>query len=85
MIMNTMRRWKSLRSGKNNLMFREDSLEFRMHRWCLNRFNGMELSNNNAVAFLEEIFHAMGTDDLGRTSCETLELIPLSLLFEMHG
>jgi hypothetical protein len=35
-----------------------------MHRGCLNRLNRMELSNNTGVDFLEEIFHAMGTDDL---------------------
>jgi hypothetical protein len=32
MIMNTTRRRKSLRGGKNNLMCGKDSLEVRMHR-----------------------------------------------------
>jgi hypothetical protein len=85
MIMNTMRRKKSLRSGKNNLVFGENSLEVRMHRGCLNRVNRMELRNNTRVAFIDDIFHAMGTDDLKRTSCETLEVIPLSLMLELHG
>jgi hypothetical protein len=85
MIMNTTRRRKSLRSGKNSLVFGENSLEVRMHRGCLNRVNRMELRNNTGVAFLEEFFHAMGTDDLRRTNCETLEVIPLSLLLELHG
>jgi hypothetical protein len=65
MIMNTTRRQKSLRSGKNSLMFGEDRLEVKMHKGCLNRLNGMELRNNTRLAFLEEIFHAMGTDDSG--------------------
>jgi hypothetical protein len=39
----------------------------------------MELSINTRVAFLEEIFHAMGTDDIRRTNCETLEVIPVCL------
>jgi hypothetical protein len=64
MIMNTMRRRKSLRSEKNRLMFGEDSLEVRMHRGCLNYLNGMELSNYIEVTFIEDIFHVMGTDDL---------------------
>jgi hypothetical protein len=85
MIMNTTRRRNSLRSGKNSLMFGEDSLEVRMHRGCLNRLNRMELRNNTRVSFLEDIFHVMGTNDIRRTNCETLELIPLSLLLELHG
>jgi hypothetical protein len=43
MIMNTMRRRKSLGSGKNNLMFEEDGLEVLRHRGCLSGVNGMEL------------------------------------------
>jgi hypothetical protein len=85
MIMKTMRRHKSLSSGKYSLMFGEDSLEVRMHKGCLNRLNGMELRNNTGVVFLEDIFYAMGTDDLNRTNCETLELIPLSLMLELHA
>jgi hypothetical protein len=46
MIMNTMRRRKSLRGGKNSLMFGKESLEVRMHRGCLNGLNRMELSND---------------------------------------
>jgi hypothetical protein len=82
MIMNTTRRRKSFRSGKISFVFGEHSLEVRMHIGCLNCMNRMELINNTRVAFPEEIFHAMGTDDLRRTSCETLEVIPLFLLLE---
>jgi hypothetical protein len=85
MIMNTTIRRKALRGGKNNLVFGKDSLEVRMDRGCLNGLNRMELSNDTGVAFLEEIFHTMGTNDLRRTSCETLELILLSFLLELHG
>jgi hypothetical protein len=85
MIMNTKIRRKSLRSGKNNLIFGEDSLEVRVHRGCLNHLNGMELRNNTGVPFLEDIFHEMGTDDLRRTNYEILELILISLLLELHG
>jgi hypothetical protein len=52
---------------------------------CLNHLNGMELRNNTGVDFIEEIFHVMGTDDLRRTNCDTLESIHLSLLLELHG
>jgi hypothetical protein len=85
MIMNTVRRRKSLRSGKNNLMFGEDSLEVKMQRGCLNFFSLMELRNNTRVTFIENIFHVMGTDDLRRTNCESLELILLSFMLELHG
>jgi hypothetical protein len=85
MIMNTTRMRKPPGSGKNNLVFGENNLEIMMHKGCLNRMNRMELCNNTEVAFLEEFFHAMGTNDLRRTSCETLEVIPLSLLLELHG
>jgi hypothetical protein len=84
MIMNTMRRWKSLRSGKNNLVFVENNLEGRMHRGCPNCVNRMDLRNNIGVASLEDIFHVMGTDDLRRINYETLEVIHLSLLLELH-
>jgi hypothetical protein len=67
MIMNTTGRRKSLGSGKNSLMFGEVGLEFRMHRGCLNGLNRMELCNNVRMNFFEEIFHAMGTDDLRGT------------------
>jgi hypothetical protein len=56
-----------------------------MHRGCLNDLNRMELSNDTGVVFFEELFHTMGTNDLRRTSCETLELIPLSFMLELHG
>jgi hypothetical protein len=45
-IMNSMRRRKSLESGKNNLMYREDGLEVLRYRGCLSGMNGMELCNN---------------------------------------
>ena len=51
MIMNTMRRRKSLRSGKTSLVFGEDRLEVGMHGWCLNFLNGMELGNNSLMTF----------------------------------
>jgi hypothetical protein len=85
MIINTIRRRKSLGSGKNNLVFGENILEVNMHKGCLNHMNKMELRNNTRVAFLEAFFHVMGIDDLRRTSCETLEVIPLSLLLKLHG
>jgi hypothetical protein len=46
MITNTMGRGKSLRSGKNILVFRYDRLEVKMHGVCLNCLNEMELGNN---------------------------------------
>jgi hypothetical protein len=55
-----------------------------MHRGCLNSMNRMELRNNTGVAFLEEFFHVMGTNDLRRANYETLEVIPLYLLLELH-
>jgi hypothetical protein len=84
-IMNTKRRRKSMRSGKNILMFGNNSLETMMHKCCLNCLNRMELRNNTEVVFLEELFHEMGTDDIKRTNSETLEVIPLSLMLELHG
>jgi hypothetical protein len=62
MIMNITRRRKSLRGGKSIWMCGKDSLEVRMHRGCINGLNRMELRNNIRVAFLEDIFHAMGTN-----------------------
>ena len=85
MIMNTTRMKKYLTSVKNIVVFGENNLEVKMHIGCLNGVNRTKLSNNTRVAFLEEIFHAMGTNDLRRTSYETLELIPLSFLLELHG
>jgi hypothetical protein len=46
MITNTTGRGKYLGSRKNRLMFGEDELEVRMHRWYLSGLNGMELCNN---------------------------------------
>jgi hypothetical protein len=46
MIMNTMRRRKSMGGGKNILVFGDDILEVMMHRWCLNFLDRMELGNN---------------------------------------
>jgi hypothetical protein len=66
-------------------VFGEDRLEVRMHRGCLNFLNGMELGNSSLVTFFEELFHSMGTDDLKGAYCDALELIPLSLLLELHG
>jgi hypothetical protein len=85
MIMNTMGRRKSQGSVKNNLIFGEDGLEVLQHRGCLSGVNGMELCNNVKMTFLEEIFHAMGIDDLQGTGGDALELILLSLLVEFHG
>jgi hypothetical protein len=51
-------------SGKNNLMFGEDGLEVLQNNGCLGGVNGMEFCNNAKITFFEEIFHAMGTDDL---------------------
>jgi hypothetical protein len=79
MIMNTTRRRKSLRGGKNNLMCGKDSLEVRMHRGCLNGLNRMDLRNDTGVAFLEDIFHTMGTNDLRRTICETTFVLPIGI------
>jgi hypothetical protein len=85
MIMNTMGRRKSIWSGKNDLVFGEDRLEVRMHRVCLNYLNGMELGNNYRMAFFEEVFHSMGTNDLRAAYHDSLELMLLSLLLELHG
>jgi hypothetical protein len=85
MIMNTTGRRKSLGSGNNSLMFREVGLEFRMHRGCLNGLNRMELCNNVRMTFIEEIFHVMGTNDIRGTYCDSLALILLALLVELHG
>jgi hypothetical protein len=64
MIMNTMRRRKSLGGRRNILVFGDDTLEVRMHRSGLNSLDRVELGNNFGMTFFEEIFHSMGTDDL---------------------
>jgi hypothetical protein len=43
MIIYTTRRRKSLESGKNNLMFREDGLEVLWNIGCLSGLNDMDL------------------------------------------
>jgi hypothetical protein len=42
MIMESTRRGNFFGSGKNNLVAREDRLEFWMHKRCLNNMNGVE-------------------------------------------
>jgi hypothetical protein len=85
MIMNTTRRRESLVSGKNYLMFREDGLEVLRHRGCRSCLYGMELGNNAWMTFFEQLFHAMGTNDLRGTRNYALELILLAFLVELHG
>jgi hypothetical protein len=85
MIMKTMGNRESLGSGKNHLMFREDGLEVWRHRGCLSGLYGMELGNNARMTFFEQVFHAMGTDDLRGIDDDSLELIFLALLVELHG
>jgi hypothetical protein len=85
MIMNTTGRRKSQGSGKNNLMFGEDGLEVLQHIGCLSGMNGMELCNNARMTFFEDLFHAMGIEDLRETDGDALELILLALLVELHG
>jgi hypothetical protein len=64
MRMNTTGRRESHGSGKDHLMFRKDGLEVLQHRGCLCCLYGMDLGNNTRMTFFEEIFHAMGTNDL---------------------
>jgi hypothetical protein len=45
----------------------------------------MELGNNARMTFFEQLFHAMGTNDLWGTDNDALELILLALLVELHG
>jgi hypothetical protein len=85
MIMELMGRGKFFWSGKNNMVVGEDRLEFGMHRRCLNSMNGVELGYNSRMTFLEDLFHAMETDDLRGACCDALELIPVSLMLELHG
>jgi hypothetical protein len=85
MIMNTTGRRESQGSGKNHLMFRDDGLEIRWHRGCVNGLDGMELGNNSIMSFFEQLFHAMGTNDRWGTDGDALELILVALLVELHG
>jgi hypothetical protein len=64
---------------------REDRVEVKMNIRCLNNMNGVELGYNSKMTFFEDIFHAMGVDDLRGSCCDALELILLSLLLELHG
>jgi hypothetical protein len=85
MIMDATRRGKSMGSIKNRLASREYILEVGMHRGCLKCLNGMELRNNSKMTFSEEFFHSMGTDDLRGSYCDSLDIILLSLMLELHG
>ena len=85
MIMKMMVRGKSLGSGKNILMFGDDGLEVRMHKGFLSGVNGMELCNNVGMTFFEELLHTMEIDGLRGACCDSLELILLALLVELHG
>jgi hypothetical protein len=85
MIMDSMGRGKFFGSGKNNMVAREDRLEVGMHRRCINRMNGLELGYNARMIFFEDIFHAMGTDDLKGACFDALEFILVSLMLELHG
>jgi hypothetical protein len=85
MIMDSTGRGKLFGGGKNNLVAGEDSLEVRMHIRCLKNMNGVELGDNSQITFFEDLFHAMGTDDLKGSCCDALELTLFSLLLELHG
>jgi hypothetical protein len=84
-IINTTGRRKSLGSGENHLMFKEDGLEVLRHKMCLSCLYGMELGNNTRMTFFEQLFHVMGTNDLRGTDDDDLELILLALLVKLHG
>ena len=84
-IMDATGRGNFFGGGKNNLVVGEDRLEVKMHKRCLNIMNGVDLAYNYRMTFFEEIFHAMGTDDLKGASGDALEFILLSLLLELHG
>jgi hypothetical protein len=64
MIMDATGRVKCLWSGKNNLVSREERLEVRLQRGCINNLNGVELENNARMTLFEDLFHPMGIDDL---------------------
>jgi hypothetical protein len=38
-----------------------------------------------SMTFLEKVFNSMGTNDLKRNCCDSLELVLLSLLVELYG
>ena len=83
--MNAMGRGKSMGSGKNGLVLVDDRLEVRMHTWCLNSLNGMELVNNSQMTFFDDIFNSTRIDDIRGSYCDSMEIILLSLLLELHG
>jgi hypothetical protein len=62
-----------------------DGLEVLRHRGYLSCLYGMELGNNARMTFFEQLFHAMGTNDLRGIDNDALELILLTLLVELHG
>jgi hypothetical protein len=82
-IMDSTGRGEFFGSGKNKLVERNDRLEVEMH--IRNNMNGVDLGYNSRMTFFEEIFYAMGTDDLRGAYGDALELIMLSLLLELHG
>jgi hypothetical protein len=84
-IMNTGRRRKSLGSGKNSLVFGDDTLEVRMHHRCLSCLNRMELGNTARMTLFDEFFHSMGTHEIRGSCCDSLECILFSPLLELHG
>jgi hypothetical protein len=51
MIMDTLRRRKSMEVLKNDLMLGEDRLEVRMDKGCLNHLNRIKLGNNSIINF----------------------------------
>jgi hypothetical protein len=85
MIMDSTRRGKFFGGGKNNLVEGEDRLEVRMQKRCLNSLNGVDLGYNSLMIYFEDLFHAMGIDDLRGACCDALEPILLSRLLELHG
>jgi hypothetical protein len=85
MIINTTRRRKSLGFGKSSLVFGDERLEVNMHRRCLNGLNNMELGNDVGMTFFEDIFHSMVIHDLRGTNYDSLELVLLACLLELHG
>jgi hypothetical protein len=85
MIMDTMRRGKSLGGLKHSLVLGEDRLEVGIYRGCVNCLNGMKSRNNARMTFSKDFFHSVGTDDLWRPCGDALELVLVALLLELHG
>jgi hypothetical protein len=63
MIMDSIRRGKSMGGVKNILALGENGLEVRMQRGFLNGLNRMELGNNSIMTFFEYFLHSMGAND----------------------